>query len=191
MYWTCEMCGHKNKIGETFCSHCGHKATNFEISEALKHAGVKEESESDFTRVMKRANFSSLDDIPIEDVPYRRRKTEPEISESVRQLSEELNHKRKYPLIDKITKIMQVISIICLAAGFVMYIINGYYNGIGKIGHNIYSSIWHIFVNTYNYFFNIQFNNNMVIRFLNLIFTNLGKMFELIIKNITNLTKSL
>ena len=57
MFWTCEMCGHKNRIGETFCSQCGHKATNFEISEALKHAGVKEESESDFTRIMKRADL--------------------------------------------------------------------------------------------------------------------------------------
>ena len=189
MFWTCEMCGHKNRLGETFCSQCGHKATNFEISEALKHAGVKEESESDFTRIMKRA------DLPLEDkheqVPYRRRAQEAEISDSVRKLSEELNRKRHYPIVDKATKILQIISVICLLFSVVMYIVNGYYNGIGKIAHNIYSSIWHLFVNTYNYFFNIQFNNNMVVRFFALIFKNLSKMIEIIIKNITNLTKSL
>lgn len=189
-YWICAKCGHHNSMRDHRCAVCHHKMTTAEKNEALQRV----QNADNFDRMMNRRFGSSDSDETYQrraQPQKRRRQNRNTISERFRQMGQDIAIDPRQPFYLKVIHVivhaLLIISIAVFAYSFFVYVTNGYFDGLTTAASKLGSSVVNIFSNTYNYFLNINFSNNALVRVGSIIGGNLVKMVTTIFSNIASL----
>lgn len=188
-YWICEKCGHHNSMRNHRCSACHHKMTASEKSEAMRRATRAD----DFDRMMHRRFGDGESDVYTQErmASHRTRRQKNTIGGRLKEMGQDMAIDPRQPFGLKVVHVLVYallfMAVAAFAYGLFVYVTNGYFDGLATAGSKLISSVVNIFSNTYNYFLNINFSNNAVVRVGSIIGGNLVKMITTIFSNIASL----
>lgn len=190
-FWICTKCGHHNSMYDKRCARCHHKITPAEIEDAKR----REESAEDFDRVMNRRFHDDSDDSQMRHYARRTQNYENTIPTRLKEMKSDMAIDRRQPfylrMVQLIVNILLILAIIAFAYSLFTYVRNGFFDGLTTAASKFGSSVFHIFSNTYNYFLNLNFSNNALVRVGSIIGKNLVNLFTIIGRHIMKLVSLL